>query len=75
LSIVGDFEMSNTDLHSNTSKELEVDTPAVPFEKDVEASKEPEVAEEPVNTRAHIPRWQWWLTLTGLYLGALLYGL
>ncbi len=78
--------MSNTDLHSNASKELDVHTPAEPlekeahtppepFEKDVEvqAAKEYEaegVAAGPVNPRAHISRWRWWLTLIGLYLGA-----
>jgi hypothetical protein len=58
---------------SKGSKEGDV---ASPPEKDVEAAQDPSaVNQTEVNPREGISQWQWWLTLVGLYLGALLYGM
>jgi hypothetical protein len=58
---------------SKTSNEMDVGSPE---KKDIEAGRD--VSAEnigQINPRAGIPPWKWYLSLLGLYLGALLYGM
>ena len=53
-----------------------LDTPPSGATRDVESSKEIAPDDElEENPRKDIPTWRWALTLIGLYLGALLYGI